>query len=376
MNILFITKTKLNSYGTAQMRILQPKEYLEKTHTVKVKRWIHLLPLYADVVVFHRIPLNYFSQLIFNYYTRNKSIIIFDTDDLVFNVQSDNIQSSDSYLIMAERCDIVTVSTEYLAQIIKEKINVDAKIVHNGLSVNFIKSAERVRNNRKNKDFTSITIGYCSGSFHHDKDLSVFVPSLVRIMEKYAHVRFYLIGKIKLPESLKKFKDRIFYKDFVPYNEFPGVYQSIDINVVPLDMSHEFSLGRSELKYIEAGACGVPTLASPIPAYLNAVEDGYNGWLATDEEWYDKLVEIIENPEIINKIGSEAYRDVVATYSPDVKIREWHHFLNELYQLRREKGKKMFLINFPSWLLLQTVIKIRYWSRLLRRKMLQKAKNF
>ena len=55
------------------------------------------------------------------------------------------------------------------------------------------------------------------------------------------------------------------------YEEFQAVFEQIDINVVPLQQKDSFAQARSNLKYIEAGAWGIPTIASPASAYREAI---------------------------------------------------------------------------------------------------------
>ena len=57
----------------------------------------------------------------------------------------------------------------------------------------------------------------------------------------------------------------------------------------------------------------VPTVASNIGAFSDAVVDGETGLLATDDQWFDKLETLVLSPELRQKIADAAYRAVLET---------------------------------------------------------------
>jgi glycosyltransferase involved in cell wall biosynthesis len=58
---------------------------------------------------------------------------------------------------------------------------------------------------------------------------------------------------------------------------------------------------------MEAALVAVPTIASPMPAYLNAIDSGRNGLIAqSDVDWRDHLQYLIENAAGRLAIGNAA----------------------------------------------------------------------
>lgn len=112
--------------------------------------------------------------------------------------------------------------------------------------------------------------------------------------------------------------------------EMYGYMKSMDCLINPLSPSSfleaTFSLpkeqfekllqSKAEIKYALAGAFRLPLIVSPNDAYKMAIQDNYNGYLAsTAEEWIDKLRYLIAYPEEAKMVGKRAYNDVQTNYS-------------------------------------------------------------
>lgn len=152
-----------------------------------------------------------------------------------------------------------------------------------------------------------VRLGYFSGSFFHNDDVKIIVPVLEKIMEKYSNVELHLVGKINLPEELKKYKMRIIAHPFVDWKELPKLIASVDINLAPIEQTI-FNEAKSENKWIEAALVKVPTVASNVGAFQEMIKDGETGFLCDrEEEWYDILCELIEKKGLRKKIAEQAY---------------------------------------------------------------------
>jgi L-malate glycosyltransferase len=89
----------------------------------------------------------------------------------------------------------------------------------------------------------------------------------------------------------------------------------IDIGVYPLP-DEPWVYGKSGLKALQYMALGIPTVAAAIGANYRVIEDGVSGFLATGEdEWVERLVQLIANRELRRRIGLAARQRVEATYS-------------------------------------------------------------
>ena len=56
-----------------------------------------------------------------------------------------------------------------------------------------------------------------------------------------------------------------------------------DIALAPLEMGNIFCRAKSEIKFVEAGALGLPVVASDIAPFRDSITPGEDGFLAADE---------------------------------------------------------------------------------------------
>ena len=120
--------------------------------------------------------------------------------------------------------------------------------------------------------------------------------------------------------------DRVTYAGQVSQRELPRYYQMADVYISP---SH---VDGSSVSLMEALACGLPCLVSDIPANLEWVTDGVNGWLFRDGDanaLAAKILAILGTRESLEKIGQAARR--VAEERADWKKN--FHILLDTYEL-------------------------------------------
>jgi SAM-dependent methyltransferase len=102
------------------------------------------------------------------------------------------------------------------------------------------------------------------------------------------------------------------HKSFTPtcdYDTYLRLLGESEISFMPL-ADTPFNRAKSDLKFIEAGACRVAALASPV-VYAGTIEDGRTGLLFTDaDSLRARLMHLIAMPELARALG-EAARDYV-----------------------------------------------------------------
>ena len=333
MLVQFLSEKSIRAFGTTLMRCTQPLNYLSERGWHGVAGQIHLtIPNQTRVTILHRVGLDEVTASVIDYARNCGSALVYDTDDFIFSDDTMGAKEAEKRRLAMQRCDVVTVSTDYLAEEAKSFCS-DVRVMRNGLSRTFVEQAGEIfrANSLRIKKDSRITIGYCSGSPHHDSDLAIILPILIDVLEANPQVDFHLIGKINLPEELKRFGQRVVLLSFLPYEQFPNVYTEIDINIVPLNLNNPIALGRSELKYIEAGACGVATVASPSGAYRHAISYGVNGILAANpKEWQEALQKLIDNPNLRYQMGLNAHKHVFDKYGPKRRSQEWDALMRDV----------------------------------------------
>jgi glycosyltransferase involved in cell wall biosynthesis len=98
------------------------------------------------------------------------------------------------------------------------------------------------------------------------------------------------------------------HKQFTPtcdHETYLNLLGRCEISLMPL-ADNAFNRAKSDLKFIEAGACRVASLASDI-VYASSVEDGRTGLIFRNpEEFHDRLLRLVVMPNLARALGSAA----------------------------------------------------------------------
>ena len=250
--------------------------------------------------------------------------VFFDIDDLVFDtVYTDQLSYTQglnsvekgnydagvrNYGYMLENCDGAITSTNQLQE---ELYKYQSKVLlnRNLASDDLIAiSSQYIKDYSQTSDI--VKIGYFSGSISHNENFELIKPAIKQLLTKYSNVQLHIVGILDIPQDMKPFENQIVTHDYVDWDKLPALISEVDINLAPL-VDSIFNRAKSEIKWIEAALVKVPTVASKIGAFSDAVVDGETGLLATDEQWFDKLETLVLSPELRQKIAEAAYRAVL-----------------------------------------------------------------
>jgi len=103
------------------------------------------------------------------------------------------------------------------------------------------------------------------------------------------------------------------HKQFTETCDYPTYFDLLgrsEISLMPLSDT-PFNRTKSDLKFIEAGACRVASLASTV-VYGDVVEDGRTGLLFRDaEELHARLLRLVVMPELARELGEAARTYVI-----------------------------------------------------------------
>jgi len=230
--------------------------------------------------------------------------VIADYDDLIF----DDRNALDSSLYLTRRAskkivlDIfrrnhkalkyfryVTTSTTALAeqaQISHPKCTV--QVVHNGLNKAWVDAAKL----RNTVHPIPGSISYFCGTKSHDHDFRIVEDILAEFLKANHLARLHIIGPLEF--NKEKFpKNRLDLTAAVPYEDLPRLIMKSWINIAPLE-DNVFNRCKSGLKFFEAAAFGIPSIASPIPDMQRFV--GSNIELPeTPIEWSASIHKLFDN---------------------------------------------------------------------------------
>jgi hypothetical protein len=133
----------------------------------------------------------------------------------------------------------------------------------------------------------------------------------------------------------RRFPDQVIVDDhFYPdYNEYLQLLESLhpDIGLVPLE-SGRFHSFKSNIKYLDLAAYGIPAIFSDVPPYRGALENGETGLLApnTREGWFQAIERLLKNPAERDAMGRAALADVTTNFDRSTSLARWHEVLAKL----------------------------------------------
>ena len=202
----------------------------------------------------------------------------------------------------------------------------------------FLQSTAIYNSQRKNNE--TITLAYLSGSKTHNADFKIIEKILANILEKYGFVKLLIVGPLNYDYSkFEKLNARIEHRDKIKYSNYHNIFKEIDINLVPLEFN-DFCHAKSELKYIEAGACGIPSVLTPTKSHEDIIINGENGLLCYDEnDWVNNLSLLIENDTLRDKIGKAARIHVENNYTSKSRANDWSIILKKIFQEKNNKQR-------------------------------------
>jgi glycosyltransferase involved in cell wall biosynthesis len=306
------------------------------------------LARYADkfkIFIFHRVLYTPSAAKLIDQIKKREKEIIFETDDLVFDpkyltymdyYRQMNVFEKKLYengvggeILNDPYVKVCTTTTAYLAEKLSE-YGKQVFIVPNKLSNSDLEIADKIVSKQSSITDDKIRIGYFSGTISHNKDFATITDTLMEIMEKFSQVELFLAGPLDIENKLNKFRGRIKQLPYVPREKHFENIALVDINIVPLEIGNPFCEAKSELKFFEAGILGVPTVASAMQTFKEAIDDGIDGLIAaTKDEWVLKLEKLIDSVDLRKKIGEAVYRKSIENYTNiNSKNTEFYDYLN------------------------------------------------
>ena len=249
-----------------------------------------------------------------------KKPVIYEIDDLLFELPKNHIDYSTHYYTQALlsmlraviEADLVTTSTLPLQQYL-QRFNPRIELLPNYLDDKLWAASF----SKQPGDFTvqpggQTTIGYM-GSNTHEADLQTIAPILARLLDRYQDQLRLKFWSIEPPIILRQHPRVEWIPIATPnYAEFASYFskQKCDLFVAPL-IDSPFNRCKSGIKCLEYSSLGIPGVFSSITPYQSVIQDGINGFLAASEaEWEDRLVKLIESPALRARMGKQAYQTV------------------------------------------------------------------
>jgi len=174
-------------------------------------------------------------------------------------------------------------------------------------------------------------VGYI-GRFSEEKGILNLVKSIPIVLKRRKDFRFMLCGDGKLSDEIR---DIIRYEGLEAYVKLTGwiSYEDVpnDLNDLKLLILPSYSEGLPNIM-LEAMACETPVLATPVGAIPDIIRDGETGFLlkSNDPKYIaEKIVDLLNKPELLEKVSKNAYKWVRENFSEEKTLESWRRILHE-----------------------------------------------
>lgn len=307
-----------------------------------------------DIIIIERIAFesNEFLELLIEKCKLLDISIIYEIDDDLMSIDKTHAlydfyhEKSLGIEYIARNSDVVVVSTNYLKKVFID-LNDNIVVIPNVITDYWDCHISKL------KQDNSLKIGYV-GTFSHNNDLKL-IKNAISIVKnhfksKNIEIIFELIGGTS--EDLDWANRILFTLQDRPYPNFVKfLKKSIqwDVAVAPLTKSN-INYSKSNLKYLEYTALGIPGVYSDIGPYKESIIHGYNGLLVknnTSEEWAKNIISLIENEKLKKHIVKNASEDVLNNYSINIAVEMWENILNNCVRDKKTELYKLF-INYKN----------------------------
>jgi len=262
---------------------------------------------------------------------RHGKRIVYDIDDDIFSIPADNPaarvirrdQMEAAKGIMAI-VDKITTTTE----ILKEKLGFQDKtvVIPNAIDLD---DGYQIGYQGQTDEFRRIM---WMGSATHEKDWECCLPAVDSILQKYPNTRLVLLGFIPrciqaMVESSRPWWDgRVEFSGFTDVETYVSVTKQlrVDIALCPLQDT-VFNHSKSAIKWMEYSAAGIPTIASNVSPYKEAITNDHDGILVENnpEEWEQAICKLLDEEDLRRTFVDNARSTINEKYDIKKVVHEW-----------------------------------------------------
>ncbi|MCK5295267.1 MAG: hypothetical protein KAJ75_00125 [Alphaproteobacteria bacterium] len=248
------------------------------------------------------------------YYDKHADVWLWKDHERGFEVH-ENFQRVKSLVSSYKEFDMVTTTTEFLAEYARDGGAKEVKVLPNCINLEHWWKPNR----KKNK---VLKIGWSGGVSHYEDFWEIRKP-LNKLMDEYD---FNLVfqgadfrGILK-----KKHRKRVEFRSWVDFtgHSYHLMMMGLDIAVIPL-ASLPFNEYKSSIKFFEFSAMGVPSVVKNMLPYSEDITKTNSMPFKNSKQFYNGVKDLIEKPKLRNKIGFNARKYVEKNYDAKKCANMW-----------------------------------------------------
>jgi len=228
-------------------------------------------------------------------------------------------------------CDGVTTSNEYLAELVRQYVEVPVEVVPNAVDVAWFRRVLR----GSSRSVPPLTIGWAGGSRAPD-DFTPVVDAWANVARRRPDVRFVIQGFL-LPELAAAVpQDRLTVLPWMSAATYPRGLKNIDIACCCVAASH-FNRCKTPIKLWEYTLAGAVSVVSPT---LYAA--GQDALVAeTAAEWEAALLRLIDDCELRRRLWKAQRRRVASEHTLAHNYHRWPIAWQQILEQFRSHSQRL-----------------------------------
>jgi Glycosyl transferases group 1 len=282
----------------------------------------------ADVVIGQRVSLPGPAHVVWKRLAAQprgkRPLLVYEIDDDLLNIDPTSHpmtikyygsrQIRDNIVMCAELADLVTVSTEPLAEVFRQ-YNPNTHVLPNCVPQWLL------HHQPPRRDDGVITVGW-QGSDTHNGDWHQAASQVGRYFRRTAQPLelHHMGGRCTGLPTLQPGQ----YRHTPWIEEIEAYYCVVDWHVALAPLADTtFNRSKSDIRVLEAASFGIPSVASDVDPYRRFIRHGENGYLCrSDHDWGRYLRILAEDPQQREKMG-QAARDSAAERTVERNAHLW-----------------------------------------------------
>lgn len=260
-------------------------------------------------------------------------VVLYEIDDYLHGIKSEKDHLYREHFTRTflsdvewamKHCDGIICSTEYIASQYRH-FNKKVYVCPNGIDT---RRYDLTRPKR-----SAVNIGW-AGATGHLAAIEPWLPAVGQIMRMREEVNFVSIGRTDFADGFAKVfgEHRAIGTPWAAIEQYPGAMTMMDIALAPARASNWWR-GKSDLRWLEASALGIPVVADP--QNYGEIEDEETGFLAeSPQHVFEILVRLVSDRKLRRGVGAQASAHVRENRSMKAMVENWTRTFTEILDAR------------------------------------------
>jgi len=283
---------------------------------------LYNLGAYADVIIFGRCETQWALNTVYAMRDQfpGKPILAEIDDDITdvaaYNPAADQLKPGSPIagyaLAQFKNSDGLIVSTPYLAEVYSEYCK-NIYVIPNSVDVQKWDSVPR-------KKKPGLRIGWI-GAGSHSEDLRLLEKVIPEVLSTNRGAKFVFVSS-QIPDFIKVLNGVEVIERWAPILKYPEhlAKQDFDIGLAPL-VDNKFNRAKSNLRWLEYSALGIPCVASKVGHFKETVNHGVDGYLAEDAKEFAFYINLLAfDAKARRKMGTLAHARIAKDFNSDINI--------------------------------------------------------